>query len=152
MIPSYTYSGVLVLSTTEPRMSLGKFKRKRKRKRPGKEKPTRGRHRRRNRGEGPRGHGPPPPNRVPTGKGGSAPTARAMPVHAVIGLTMRYHKISRISSYTKSVLVDLPFVSSLLQPRNSCHSSSIITPNGRGFNEKWVGSKIFRARFARDYR
>ena len=27
----------------------------------------------------------------PAGKGGSAPTARAMPIHAVLGLTMRYH-------------------------------------------------------------
>ena len=26
-------------------------------------------------------------------EGSSAPTARAMPVHAVIGLTMRYHNI-----------------------------------------------------------
>ena len=32
----------------------------------------------------------PPPQ--PAGKWGSAPTARAMPVHAVIGLTMRYIK------------------------------------------------------------
>ena len=31
----------------------------------------------------------PPPQ--PARKGASAPTARAMPVHAVIGLTMKYH-------------------------------------------------------------
>ena len=45
-------------------------------------------HRRhRNRGHVP----PPPPPPQPAGKGGSAPTARAMPIHAVLGLTMRYH-------------------------------------------------------------
>jgi len=27
----------------------------------------------------------------PAKKGGSVPTARAMPVHAILGLTMRYH-------------------------------------------------------------
>ena len=31
----------------------------------------------------------PPPQQA--GKGGSAPTARAMPIHAVLGLTMRHH-------------------------------------------------------------
>ena len=43
-------------------------------------------------GGGHRGHVPPQPAR----KGASAQTARAMPVHAVIGLTMKY---SRTSSY-----------------------------------------------------
>ena len=39
---------------------------------------------------------------------------------------------------------DVPFVSSLLQPRNSCHIGlAALTPNGHGFNEKWVWSKIF---------
>ena len=44
-------------------------------------------------GGGHRGHVPPP---QPARKGASAQTARAMPVHAVIGLTMKY---SRTSSY-----------------------------------------------------
>ena len=54
---------------------------------------------------------------------------------------------------TESVLVDLPFVSSLLQPINCCHRglAALLTPNGRGCNEKWVGSEIFRTRKARDY-
>ena len=53
----------------------------------------------------------PPPQ--PDGKGGSAPTARAMPVHAVLGLTMKYHMKFQGQVATKSVLVDLPPVSSL---------------------------------------
>ena len=31
----------------------------------------------------------PPPNQL--GRGAVPPTARAMPIHAVLGLTMRYH-------------------------------------------------------------
>ena len=47
-------------------------------------------HRHRNQGGGGHlGQVPPPPK--PARKGASAPTASAMPVHAVIGLTMKYH-------------------------------------------------------------
>ena len=93
-------------------------------------------HRRRNQG-GTGGTCPP----QPAGKGGSVPTVRAMPIHAVLGLTMKYHEWVA----TKSVLVDLPLVFSLTQPRNSCQlwSSTKIMLNGRGFNEKWVGLKFF---------
>ena len=75
-----------------------------------------------------------------------APTARAMPVHAVLGLTMKYHMKFQGQVATKSVLVDLPPVSSLAQPRNSGQVSKI-TLNGRGFNGKWAGLQ----KFSRDY-
>ena len=44
-----------------------------------------------NRGGGESGAHAPPSQ--PAEKGGSAPTARAMPINAVIDLTMRYHSI-----------------------------------------------------------
>ena len=72
------------------------------------------RHRRRNRG-GTGGTCPPP---QPAGKGGSAPTARAMPIHAVLGLIMRYHMKFQEQVAANSVLVDLLLVSTkkLLPP------------------------------------
>ena len=57
-------------------------------------------------GVGTRGTGgtcPPPPQ--PSRNGASAPTARAMPVHAVIGLTMKYHIEFQEQVATKSILI-----------------------------------------------
>ena len=56
-----------------------------------------------------------PPPLQPARKGVSVQIATVMPVHAVIGMTIKYHIEFQEQVASKSVLIDLLFVSSLLQ-------------------------------------
>ena len=82
---------------------------------------------------------PPQPPR----KGASAQTARAMPVHAVIGLTIEY---SRTSSY--KVCSDRLTVRFFIATTKKLRPD---TRKGQGLHPKWAWSQKFCARFARKY-